>query len=79
MVSKCNQILMARGAISEVMYCNHCRVFHVNVNAVTVHFDIAALRDLRDTVSAALAAHQHIERNDSEEKPASQARVRLAH
>lgn len=58
MEKQCEQTLLARGVVSEVMYCSHCRVFHVNVGALTVHFEAAALRDLRDTLSAALAAHE---------------------
>ncbi len=59
MEQRCEQTLLARGVVSEVMYCHQCRVFHVNVDALTVHFKAAALRDLRDTLSAALAAHEH--------------------
>ena len=55
---RCEQALLARGQVSEIMYCRNCRVFHVNVDAVTVHFDAAALRDLRNTLSAALLAHE---------------------
>ncbi len=61
MKKRCEQTLLARGVVSEVMHCSHCRVFHVNVDALTVHFQGAALRDLRDTLSAALAAHERIE------------------
>lgn len=59
MEKQCEQTLLARGVVSEVMYCSNCRVFHVNVDALTVHFQGAALRDLRDTLSAALAAYEH--------------------
>lgn len=59
MEKRCEQTLLARGAASEVMYCSHCRVFHVNVGVLTVHFEAAALRDLRNTLSAALAAYEH--------------------
>ncbi len=56
MEQRCERTLLAHGVVSEVMYCSHCRVFHVNVGALTVHFEAGVLRDLRDTVSAALAA-----------------------
>lgn len=59
MEQRCERTLLARGVVSEVMYCSHCRVFHVNVGALTVHFEAGALRDLRDTVSAALATYEH--------------------
>lgn len=58
MEQRCKQTLLARGVVSEVMYCGHCRVFHVNVDALTVHFKADALRDLRDTLSAALAVYE---------------------
>jgi hypothetical protein len=79
MEKKCEQVLMARGAISEVMYCRSCRVFHVNVDAVTVHFEVGALRDLRDTVAAALAAQEHIAPEKAEGTAPTRARVKLMH
>ena len=79
MSDRCEQILLARGVKSEVTYCRRCRVFHVNVDAVTVHFDAAALRDLRDTVAAALAAQERAASSDAPEPAPSRARVKLMH
>lgn len=58
MERRCEQTLLARGAVTEVVYCRHCRVFHVNVGAVTVHFDAPALWDLHDVLAGALAVHE---------------------
>jgi hypothetical protein len=74
MNNKCEQLLIASGAISDVMYCRHCQVFHVNVGALTVHFEPTALRDLRDTLAAALAKH---ERMMPEAAAPTRARVKL--
>lgn len=69
--------LLARGVVSEVVYCRHCRVFHVNVDALTVHFKAAALRDLRDTLSAALAACERMPPEKVAELAASRPRVNM--
>ena len=79
MEKRCEQALLARGVISEVMYCSHCRVFHVNVDAVTVHFEAAALRDLRDTLSAAVAVYERRAPEKAAEPAASRPRVKLMH
>lgn len=79
MDNRCEQKLLARGVVSEVMYCSHCRVFHVNVDAVTVHFQGAALRDLRDTVSVALAAYERMAPSKVAELIPSRPRVKLMH
>lgn len=79
MNNQCEQVLMARGAISEVMYCRHCQVFHVNVDALTVHFQATALRDLRDTLSVALAVHERMAPSKATEPAASHPRVKITH
>lgn len=79
MEQQCEQALLARGVVSEVMYCSHCRVFHVNVDALTVHFKAAALRDLRDTVSAALAAYERMAPEKAAKPAASRPRVKMMH
>lgn len=79
MDNRCEQKLLARGAVSEVMYCSHCRVFHVNVDALTVHFEAGALRDLRDTLSAALAAYERMPPEKVAALAASRPRVKLMH
>jgi hypothetical protein len=75
----CEQILLARGAVSEVVYCRHCQVFHVNVEALTVHFEAGALRDLRDTLSTALAVHERMAPSKATEPATPRPRVRLVH
>lgn len=67
------------GLVSEVVYCRHCRVFHVTVDVLTVHFEAAALRDLRDTLSAALAAYERMPPEKVAELAASRPRVKLMH
>lgn len=79
MKNQCEQMLLARGVVSEVMYCRHCRVFHLNVDALTVHFEADALRDLRDTLSAALAAYERKAPEKAVEPAASRPRVKLMH
>ena len=77
MEKQCEQTLLARGVVSEVVYCSSCRVFHVNVGTVTVHFEAAALRDLRDTLCAALAAYERMPPGKVVELPASRPRVEM--
>ncbi|HXF67070.1 MAG TPA: hypothetical protein VNK67_10300 [Burkholderiales bacterium] len=79
MEKPCEQLLLARGAKAEVVYCRRCRVFHVNVDALTVHFEADALRDLRDTVSAALAASERLAPGEPPGAHAPRARVKLMH
>lgn len=58
MNERCMHVRLAQGAAAEVDYCNHCGIFHVNLESVTVRFRPTALRDVRDTLSAALAAYE---------------------
>ena len=60
MNEQCEHALLAHGVAAEVAYCSNCGVFHVNVDAVTVRFRAAALRDLRDTLSAALSVYERL-------------------
>ena len=77
--NRCEHALLARGAVSEVLYCRQCRVFHLNVDAVTVHLASGALRDLRDTLTAAIAAHARLSPHESTEAAAPRQSVKLAH
>lgn len=77
MENRCDQTLLARGAVSEVVYCSQCRVFHVNVDALTVHFELVALRDLRDTLSAAIAAYGRLPPDKTPAPAAPRARVKV--
>jgi len=58
MSERCLHVRLAQGAASEVDYCNQCGIFHVNLESVTVRFRATALRDVRDTLSVALAAYE---------------------
>lgn len=60
MDTRCDQVLLARGVVAEVMHCCKCGVFHVNVGAITVHFEAPALRDLQEVLAEALAAHERM-------------------
>jgi len=51
----CRHHLLAQGVVAQVEYCTDCGVFHVSMDSVTVRFRPTALRDLRDTLSAALS------------------------
>lgn len=62
MSERCEHVRVAQGAAAEVDYCNHCGIFHVNLESITVRFRPTALRDVRDTLSAALAAYEHAAR-----------------
>lgn len=79
MEKECVQTLLARGAVSEVVYCRRCRVFHVNVDALTVHFEAGAIRDLSETLAAALTAYERVKPPNDQDSPATRPRVRLMH
>jgi hypothetical protein len=53
----CAQVVLARGVVAQVGYCVACATFHVDIESVSIRFRATALRDLRDTLSAALAAY----------------------
>jgi hypothetical protein len=63
----CTHVVLARGVVAEVEYCTACRIFHVNIDSVSLRFRATALRDVRDTLAAALAAHERAlrERDDA--------------
>jgi hypothetical protein len=52
----CVRHLLAQGAVAQVEYCMDCGVVHLSMESITVRFRPAALRDVRDTLSAALAS-----------------------
>jgi hypothetical protein len=80
MEQRCEQTFLARGeAVSGVVYCSSCRVFHVGMDALTVHFEAAALCDLRDTLSAALAAYERMAPGKAAALAASRPRVKMMH
>ena len=57
---KCRHHQLAQGVIAQVEYCADCRVFHVSMNSLTVRFCPVAVRDLRDTLTAALAGYEEM-------------------
>lgn len=63
----CTHFVLARGLVAEVEYCTACRIFHVNFDPVSLRFRVTALRDVRDTLAAALAAYERAmrERDDA--------------
>jgi hypothetical protein len=66
----CSHFVLARGVVAQVEYCVPCAVFHVAVESVSIRFHATALRDLRDTLSIALAAYERaLEQTAAEEPP----------
>jgi hypothetical protein len=57
---KCQHHQLAQGVVAQVEYCVQCRVFHVSIDSLTVRFRPVAMRDLRDTLTAALARYQEM-------------------
>lgn len=54
----CAHFVLAKGVVAEVEFCASCGIFHVNVDSVSLRFRATALRDLRDTLSVALANYE---------------------
>lgn len=54
----CAHYVLARGTVVQVEYCAACAIFHLNLDALSLRFRATALRDLRDTLSTALAAYE---------------------
>lgn len=48
MDKRCEQMLPARGKVSEVMYCPHCQVFHVNVDGEAQTLEVLCGREEGD-------------------------------
>ena len=55
---RCAHFVLAKGSVADVEYCAACAIFHVNVDSMSIRFRATALRDLRDTLSAALASYE---------------------
>lgn len=51
-----NRRILSSGLIAEVEHCAGCEVMHLHIGAFTLRMKAAALHDLRDTLSRALAA-----------------------
>ena len=67
----CVRHLLAQGAVAQVDYCDDCGVVRLSMESITVRFRPAALRDLRDMLSAALAWNG----TDSENAPVNRPRA----
>jgi hypothetical protein len=69
----CTHFVLAHGAVVQVEYCVACAIFHLNLDTVSLRFRASALRDLRDTLSSALAAYEravaHAEERARQEPP----------
>ena len=66
----CAHFVLARGVVAQVEYSVPCAVFHVALESVSIRFRATALRDLRDTLSVALAAYERaLEQTAAEEQP----------
>ncbi len=50
-----NRRVLSSGLIAEVEHCAGCEVMHLHIGAFTLRMKAAALHDLRDTLSRALA------------------------
>jgi hypothetical protein len=47
---------LSSGLVAEVEHCAGCEVMHLHIGAFTLRMKPAAMHDLRDTLSRALAA-----------------------
>ena len=63
---------LARGMVAQVECCMDCGVFHLSMESLTVRFDFAALRDLSETLCAALASHRELLRTAGQSMPEPQ-------
>lgn len=66
---QCTHLVLARGAVAQVGYCTACGVFHLAIDSLSIRFRPTALRDLRDTLAAALGAYEQAQRIADENGP----------
>jgi len=67
----CAHFVLAQGIVARVAYCDTCGIFHLDIDSMSIRFRATALRDLRDTLSAALATYARTqERADDRPAPA---------
>lgn len=57
--SASNRRILSSGLVAEVEHCAGCEVMHLHIGAFTLRMKPAALHDLRDTLSRALATLPH--------------------
>ncbi len=75
--SSCTHFTLARGVVAEIEFCPACGVFHVNIDSMSMRFRATALRDLRDTISQALANYERAVAEVPEERQPVAAREDL--
>lgn len=51
-----NHRTLSSGLVAEVAHCVGCGLIHLNIGALTLRLQPAALHDLRDTLDRAVAA-----------------------
>lgn len=51
-----NRKILSSGLVAEVEHCAGCEIMHLHIGAFTLRMKAAAMHDLRDTLSRALAA-----------------------
>lgn len=56
MHSPSNRKILSGGLVAEVEHCAGCEIMHLHIGAFTLRMKPAALHDLRDALSRALAA-----------------------
>jgi hypothetical protein len=50
-----NRRILSSGLVAEIEHCAGCEVMHLHIGAFTLRMKPAAMHDLRDTLSRALA------------------------
>lgn len=67
--NRCTHCVLARGAVAQVEYCTSHGVLHLAIDSLSIRFRPTALRDLRDTLTAALATYERAQRLACEPDP----------
>jgi hypothetical protein len=68
MHSASSRKILSSGLVAEVEHCAGCEIMHLHIGAFTLRMKPAALHDLRDTLTRALAA---LPEHDCGESPMS--------
>jgi len=51
-----NHRTLSNGLVADIAHCEGCGLIHLNIGALTLRLQAAALYDLRDTLDRAVAA-----------------------
>lgn len=51
-----NHRMLSNGLVADIEHCRGCGLIHLNIGALTLRLQAAALHDLRDTLDRAVAA-----------------------